>query len=152
MDNIGLLGFESAVDLYHKLERDYKKLQKEECSDNYMNFIFTANHLREWIKNDPSLDDEFKANAEKELDNSNYNIFNNLANRGKHFKTTNRQRVDTEDGVTPGVNFNELDFNQFAFNSNREYLVKVNGQELLLSNECKTMFEKYEEIFNKITK
>jgi hypothetical protein len=50
-----------------------------------MNFIFVANHLKEWIEKDNTFFEEVKQKAKTLLVQSNYKLFKDLANRSKHF-------------------------------------------------------------------
>ncbi len=82
-------------DLHGKLVREHERLNKEPTSDNFMNFILTANHLYDWVVNDPSADPSLKSKIEADLKNSIIGsdleflqICRDIANASKHFRLT----------------------------------------------------------------
>jgi hypothetical protein len=79
-------GFKNARDLFEKLKRDAKKLEEEVNSDNVFNFIVTAYHIKDWIKNDPSNSQDIR-NQAKELPKNEkiIDICQDIANASKHF-------------------------------------------------------------------
>lgn len=56
-----------ATDLYKKLKSDYEVLNKNHDVYNYMNFIFTARHLKEWILKDINNIEEIKSKCREVL-------------------------------------------------------------------------------------
>lgn len=55
--NMPFYDMKNAYDLYKKLEYEFNKLTEENQNIyDYMNFIFTANHLKYWVKNDNNFD------------------------------------------------------------------------------------------------
>jgi hypothetical protein len=79
----GFLGFPQ---FYGKLAREFHKLKSEGNADNFLNFILTANHMKDWLRRDldmsPDLiaryDADFTANVQC------LRVCNELANAGKH--------------------------------------------------------------------
>mgnify|MGYP000961115308 CR=1 FL=1 len=52
----------NCCDLYKKLEFDFKTLSRDDMKPYYlMNYLFTSNHLYDWIKNDNNISDDIKA-------------------------------------------------------------------------------------------
>ena len=86
-DDMPFFDMSSASDLYRKLKNDYETINKNHTPYSYMDFIFTARHLEEWI---------IKSDNNKEIKQICKNILNfkineewstiiSLCNREKHF-------------------------------------------------------------------
>ena len=146
MDEYGLLEFNTAFDLYQKLKHDYEILCMEENSNNYMNFILVADHLKDWIEEDNTISSEKKVEALSLLKQSNHDIFTNMANRAKHFFCRNKQRIYTKDDYIPGLDFSTADFSKWNFEEPL-YLIEYDGKETALLPECEKIFNTYKIIF-----
>lgn len=88
-------GLNCAVDLFHKLQRDVARLDKEVTDDQFFNFVITGYSLIDWVKNDPSLPDSART---KEVIAGLHNepwlkVCGDLANANKHFVLTKRKPV-----------------------------------------------------------
>ncbi|MBN1411670.1 MAG: hypothetical protein JW969_12555 [Spirochaetales bacterium] len=79
-------GFNNAKDLLSKLKRDISLLDEQVTGDRFFNFIITAYHLLEWIKNDESLSLEVRNEVECIYDNKYFIICHDIANASKHFE------------------------------------------------------------------
>jgi len=152
MDDIGFLEFNTSSDLFKKLKHDYEELLKVQNSNNYLNFILVANHLKDWIDKDDTLSDEEKENASSLLEKSNYKLFKDLANRSKHFKFDPKhpylknRKTETKDEFLPAFDFSNGDFNKWNFGDDA-YLVEQDGVLINLFQECEMIFNIYTQIF-----
>jgi hypothetical protein len=155
MDDIGFLEFETSHDLFKKLTYDYEQLLKVQNSNNYMNFIFVANHLKEWIEKDNTFFEEVKQKAKTLLEQSNYKLFKDLANRSKHFILDptkpyfKHRKTETRDEFLPGhggFDFSIGDMDDFSFGID-VYRVEQDGKLIDLFSECKKIYEAYKHIF-----
>jgi dsDNA-binding SOS-regulon protein len=146
VDEYGLLEFNTAIDLYKKLKHDYEVLCKEENSNNYMNFILVADHLKDWIKEDSTFSSEKKVEALSLLKQSNYDVFTNMANRAKHFFCRNKQRIYTKDECMPSLDLSTADFSKWNFGE-PIYSIEYDGKETALFPECEKIFATYKSIF-----
>lgn len=155
MKDYGFMNIETSKDLFKILEYNYKTLEEEENVYNYMNFIFVANQLRDWIKKDTMYSQKAKREAIRIIDNSNYWIINDIANKVKHFawdrNHLNHRHHSTRDRYIPGMNYAELDFSNFSFGK-REFLVEVNEKQIELFLECEKLFVMYKKFFEGILK
>jgi hypothetical protein len=91
-------GLSSAVDLFHKLQRDITRLDQEVTHDHFFNFVITGYSLIDWVKNDPSLPAAARtAEAIRALYEEPWlKVCGDLANASKHFVLTKRRPVTTE--------------------------------------------------------
>lgn len=90
-------GLMSAVDLFHKLQRDISRLDKEVSSDCFFDFVITGYSLIDWVKNDPSLPATVRSQSEIDQLHAEpwLKVCGDLANASKHFKLTRRSPVVT---------------------------------------------------------
>jgi hypothetical protein len=93
-------GFPGYEEYYGKLHRDFDHLNREPNSDNFMNFILTANHLLDWIKKNTEIDPDLRRNVEEDWNKSTFGneweclrICKDLANASKHFDLTYGHRI-----------------------------------------------------------
>lgn len=153
MDDIGFLEFNTSSDLFKKLEHDYEQLLKVQNSNNFLNFILVANHLKDWIDKDNTLSDEAKKNAIYLLEKANYKLFKDLANRSKHFYIdegsgyAKKRETVTKDEFLPAPDFSNVNFDKFNFGDDA-YLVEQDGKQIDLLEECKKIFSVYNQIFD----
>jgi hypothetical protein len=88
-------GLSSAVDLFHKLQRDVGRLNKEITSDDFFNFVITGYSLIDWVKHDISL--PASARTSKEIDRLHsehwLKVCGDLATASKHYTLTTRKPV-----------------------------------------------------------
>jgi len=91
-------GFRSAVDLFHKLQRDVARPDQEISDDQFFNLVITGYSLIDWVKNDPPLPAAARtAEAIAALRNEPWlKVCGDLANASKHFVLTKRQPVTKE--------------------------------------------------------
>lgn len=150
LDDIGLFEFESAEDLYKKLCHDFKILCDEVNSNNYMNFILVAYHLKEWIDSDPYIEKDKKIRAVKMLEQNNINLFNDMANRTKHFKLDKPRKSVTKDEFRPGFSWDNFSWSKFNWDTKPVYIVEQDGKQINLFEECKKINNIYKEIFEVI--
>jgi len=97
-------GLNSAVDLFHKLQRDAERLNREVTSDAFFNFVITGYSLVDWIKNDPVMPASTKTTAVRDglYREPWLKVCGDLANASKHFMLTHRVPVTTEAKSTSG--------------------------------------------------
>jgi hypothetical protein len=90
-------GLASAVDLFHKLQRDIGRLDKEVTGDCFFDFAITGYSLIDWVRNDPSLLAAVRSQTEIDRLRSEpwLKVCGDLANASKHFKLTRRNPVVT---------------------------------------------------------
>lgn len=91
-------GLNSAVDLFHKLQREVARLDHEVTDDQFFNFVITGYSLIDWVKNDPTL--PATARTQESIARL-YNepwlkVCGDLANASKHFVLTTRKPVTSE--------------------------------------------------------
>jgi hypothetical protein len=88
-------GLHSAVDLFHKLQRDVARLDREVTEDQFFNLVITGYSLIDWVKNDPSLPASARtAEAIAGLYNEPWlKVCGDLANASKHFVLNRRNPV-----------------------------------------------------------
>lgn len=99
-------GFNSPRDLFDKLERDAKLLDKNISGDLFFNFVVTAYSLLDWVKNDTSTPVAAAIAAPNLYANCWIKICGDIANASKHFTLTRKipitQRVDSNSGFGVG--------------------------------------------------
>ncbi len=97
-------GLKSAHDLLGKLERDATLLKAEVSSDRFFNFVVTAYHLTDWIKEDPSVPQSAKNDLNTFMKTPEIQICRDLANASKHFELDKKRNplptVDTAKSKT----------------------------------------------------
>lgn len=139
-----------ANDLYKKLEHDFMLLTDENPNTyNYMNFIFTANHLLEWVIADNNFDnvkkekcktifgfvkikdDKIKLNPNI---NKEFDTIKSLCNRSKHFNIKKQFEKDKVKNL--GFDFANIDFSNFTFRGTT-YYVEVEDKMIELYIVCK---------------
>jgi hypothetical protein len=88
-------GLSSAVDLFHKLQRDIVRIDKEVTSDCFFDMVITGYSLIDWVKNDPSLPPSARTPIEIATLHSTpwLKVCGELANASKHFKLNRRAPV-----------------------------------------------------------
>lgn len=88
-------GLTSAVDLFHKLQRDVGRLNNEITSDDLFNFVITGYSLIDWVKHDTSL--PAFARTSDEIDRLHkepwLKVCGDLATASKHYTLTRRKPV-----------------------------------------------------------
>jgi hypothetical protein len=91
-------GLRSAVDLFHKLQRDVARLDREVTEDRFFNLVITGYSLIDWVKNDPSLPASARTpEAIAGLHNEPWlKVCGDLANASKHFVLDRRKPVTKE--------------------------------------------------------
>ena len=91
-------GLSSAVDLFHKLQRDVARLDHEVTHDHFFNLVITGYSLIDWVKNDLTLPDAARsAEAIAGLYQEPWlKVCGDLANASKHFVLTQREPVTKE--------------------------------------------------------
>ena len=78
-------GLKAPRDMLAKLRREHARLKKEVSSDDVFNFVVTAYHITDWIKNDPSAPTAAKADLDSMYANTYIAVCRDLANASKHF-------------------------------------------------------------------
>ncbi|MGL4501839.1 MAG: hypothetical protein ACRCU2_22410 [Planktothrix sp.] len=118
-------GLNNARDLLKKLERDANKLEDEVTSDNMFNFIVTAYHIKDWIKNDDNNTQDIRDKA-RDLPASEkiINRCQDIANASKHF-TLNRdgQRFQITSEVTSEQGFGVGRYSKGGFGKGEEEII-----------------------------
>jgi hypothetical protein len=78
-------GLKTPKDLLAKLNREHVRLEREVTSDDFFNFVVTAYHIIDWIKNDPSVPAEAKVEISSLYANTHIAVCRDIANASKHF-------------------------------------------------------------------
>jgi hypothetical protein len=88
-------GLVTAVDLFHKLQRDVDRLNNEITCDDFFNFVITGYSLIDWVKHDISLPES--ARTPEEIDRLYkehwLRVCGDLATASKHYTLTRRTPV-----------------------------------------------------------
>jgi len=80
-------GLENPRDLFEKLKRDGQNLEQGVNSDRFFNFVITAYHICDWIKNNPNIRGAIKDDVDKTVrKDRNIAICKDITNASKHFK------------------------------------------------------------------
>ena len=115
-------------------------------SNNYFNFILVACHLCEWIKEDERYPKTFRDNAVRKLNEGNYKLFLDMANRSKHFKLKNYRKTISKDDYIPGFNYVNINYSNFNYGG-PIFEVEQDGVMIDLFDECEKIYKLYEQIF-----
>lgn len=109
-------GLTSAVDLFHKLQRDAERLNAEVTSDAFFNFVVTGYSIIDWIKNDPAIPASAKTRAELDTlyESPWLKVCGDLANASKHFTLTRRTPVTVEATSKSGFGMGRYDTASFG--------------------------------------
>src|SRR5450755_165066 len=85
-------GLTSAVDLFHKLQRDIARLDREVTSDCFFDLVITGYSLIDWVRNDPSIPAAARSASENSALYADpwLKVCGDLANASKHFKLNRR--------------------------------------------------------------
>jgi len=121
-------GLGSAVDLFHKLQRDVGRLGNEVTNDQFFNLVITGYSLIDWVKNDPSMPAAARtADAIAGLHNEPWlKVCGDLANASKHFVLSKRRPVTKE--VTSRGGWGVGRYGKGAFGEGeRDIEVHING-------------------------
>src|SRR6266487_1410203 len=78
-------GMKTPRDMLAKLQRERARLDNEVSGDNLFNFVVTAYHIIDWIKNDPSVPAPAKTEVVSMYGNTHVAVCRDLANASKHF-------------------------------------------------------------------
>ncbi|SRR6266487_708322 len=78
-------GMKTPRDMLAKLQRERARLDNEVSGDNLFNFVVTAYHIIDWIKNDPSVPTPVKTDVQSMYSNTYVAVCRDLANASKHF-------------------------------------------------------------------
>jgi hypothetical protein len=81
-------GLMTSRDLLAKLERELGRLETEVSADTYFNFVMTAYHLCDWIKNDPRVPVAAKTALPAFRKLLPIRVCRDIANGSKHFTLT----------------------------------------------------------------
>ena len=101
--------FQTPRDLYEKLCRDSEKLDIVIDGDHLFNFIATAHHLKDWIKNSPLKDSTTIKRLFKRLNHDdNLTICADIVTADSHFEIS-----PTDEGCELKVGENCVDANDF---------------------------------------
>lgn len=97
-------GLSCAVDLFHKLQRDIARLDREVSDDAFFDFVVTGYSLIDWVKNDTSLPDAARTEAAIQGLHAEpwLKVCGDLAVASKHFTLTRRKPVTTKVTSTRG--------------------------------------------------
>ncbi|WP_152527055.1 hypothetical protein [Halomonas sp. PBN3] len=80
------IGFDSSLDVFRKVERDWADLNSNTTPDALFNFVVTAHSLVDWVQNDPGISDLAKRECEKLAKTDQWlRACRDLANGSKHF-------------------------------------------------------------------
>jgi hypothetical protein len=80
------IGFNSSLDLFHKVERDKEDLISVVTPDTFFNFVVTAHSLVDWVKNDRMVSEKARQECKKLAKNDQWLLAcRELANGSKHF-------------------------------------------------------------------
>ena len=140
-------------DMYKKQKYEYKRINQnsEYVVYDYLNFFFTAYHLKEWIKNDKSFEKKMYIEDDKK-----YEWLRTICNRSKHYILTNRHGEKSEDNYKlktkrKGFDFRYVNFNNFSF-SPIHYYIYMDNQELNLHTFAREILDEYKKFFDKSVK
>ncbi len=98
-------------DLYEKLVRDDAKLQKKLCGDTVFNFISTAYHLQQWVRNSPLINTEVMKRIIKRVEDSAcFKNCGDMLEAKKHFRI-----LISEDGSKGVLLFEDEEINIIDF-------------------------------------
>lgn len=94
--------FDKTRDLFEKMSRDAILLEETVSGDRAFNFIITSFHIKDWIKNDPSVPQSAKHDLTSIQDNKYFKICRDLANASKHMVITKYQPSSTDTSSSQG--------------------------------------------------
>ena len=83
--------FNKARDLFEKMSRDAMSLEETVSGDRAFNFVITAFHIKDWIKQDHSVPQSAKDDLKNIYANKYFQICRDLANASKHMIITEYQ-------------------------------------------------------------
>lgn len=114
------LGLRSAVDLFHKLQRDAELLNEEVTDDRFFNFVVTGYSLIDWVKHDPALPPSARMSDEIHTLYKEpwLRVCGDLATASKHFLLTKRTPIIAKANSTAGYGVGR--FGKGAFNAGEE--------------------------------
>lgn len=145
-DNMAFYDMCSAEDLYNKLKYEFEILNKNHIPYNYMNFIFTARHLEDWILKDKNK--EMKQRCRNVLNfniNQEWSTIVSLCNREKHFyKSPEYEKKKIKN--TGLFDLGNIDFSNFSFITS-SYEVQVGNVMKDLDCVCNKIMNDYKIIF-----
>ena len=78
-------GLKTPRDMLSKLHRERTRLDEEVNPDNLFNFVVTGYHIKDWIKNDPSVPQAAKDDLASIRSNPFLGACRDVANASKHF-------------------------------------------------------------------
>lgn len=137
----------NAKDLYKKLEYDFNILTNDKMNNfNYMNFIFTASHLKDWVNEDKNESEMLKVKVNEVFNfdsNLEYSTIRSLCNKSKHFYL--KKEYEKEMIREEGFDFGKIDFSNFSFNP-IYYYVEVRDKKVELYDVCKKVFEDWSKV------
>jgi hypothetical protein len=96
------------IEQYERVKRCYQRLQEIEngrihdrssdfYDDEFLTFFLNCYHLKDWIKNDDSVPQEFRGSIEKFIEDNNcFHYCADIANGAKHLKLNKRRRVEKD--------------------------------------------------------
>jgi hypothetical protein len=101
----------NAQERYTKLKKTFIRLKNNFNRDDLDDFIQTANSLREWIREDASLNPEQKAHLEQFVvpESVDWQICNQIANQQKHVRHANPRTKKAAQQSLPTVKVNAVD-------------------------------------------
>lgn len=73
--------FKTARDVLEKLRRDVQALDEQVTGDRFFNFVITAYHIMDWVKQEPSVPSN---DAQSMYQNKYFALCHDLANASKH--------------------------------------------------------------------
>ncbi len=149
-DDLAFFDMKDSNDLYNKLRYEFEKLSPKSTNVyELMNFIFTANHLYDWIKFDKKVSIKTKKLITKLLPittDSDFGVLRALCNRSKHF---NPDQYDKSKGkcetIDPDISYwTGIEYEGTYF------FVVVKGKKTKVYDLCSMVFSKYTVALNKI--
>jgi len=147
MDDIGLFGLNNARDVYKKLEREYQTIKKEYTNDSVINFIITADSMKEWVSKDKSLSKDIRKQFAKLYNTDQYKLISDMANRAKHVERIKSKKGISKDKLIPSWDFSDLDFSNVSFGAS-VFESEYNGKRVDILNEIDILFENIKKVFS----
>lgn len=122
--------FHTPRNVYEKLTRDAQKLDMEISGDNMFNFISTACHLQEWIKNSPTKESETIHRFNKSLaDNEKLKICKEILGASKQFEIVIDDKDKSVMLVVDGQKIDAIVFKNSVLNLYTPYF-QIKGEDV----------------------
>ena len=119
--------FEKARDLFDKMIRDARALEKAVSGDRAFNFVITALHLKDWIEQDPSVSKSAKDDIDVIQRNRYFQICRDLANASKHMVITKYTPSTADASSKQGWNVGRYGKGQYGVGEESIKIIHTDG-------------------------